>query len=238
MTKTIGKRVEAELESLPTPEARRRFLEMLAEEVTADTEPAAEELTDLESVAEAADLPIVDRRRIIEKVLAKTPFPENMPEAYWQVGRSRFVDWLLVSGWMPSCGKEPGVFERALQGYRCLWSCHWDTDNGVVGPHDLLPMPLMTDGQVIAEVEDVIARGKRSGNPTQDFECDEYGQRILDHIQAGEDEGIAEAKNFIGRRRPNYQHFIAPWLPPSRIRGELWHPHHGKPVNFRMEGAR
>lgn len=67
-----------------------------------------------------------------------------------------FNELVRLSGWQPEDGDYPGYWKHKHPGYRCLWSCNWTDDEGVIygasiAPNDELPMQ--------HELEDLAGRG-------------------------------------------------------------------------------
>jgi len=79
----------------------------------------------------------------------------------WPSGSNQNFVWMLDgAGWEIGQGPIVGVFEDRPKGERCLWSCSWDTSQGLYDPDKILPLEHMTMGQLQAEILDVLYRAR------------------------------------------------------------------------------
>jgi len=133
-----------------------------------------------------------------------------------EVGRNPFQtkknQMVVGSKWNKNDGPFPGVFDRRQAGNRCLWSAQWYTVEGMVKPDDIMPLPSMTSGEIIAEAVDLIYQ--RPGDP-------HLGRalvpRVLDYYSGlfpDPNVLMTQIIGILGPLRQSYQEFTCPWSVP------------------------
>jgi hypothetical protein len=119
-----------------------------------------------------------------------------------------FEQLLTKLDWKASDGPAPGVWSSKPEGSRCLWTCFWSTDSGLLMPDRLVTLDELTLEQAKAELADLAAQ-KRSysflahqlhealtnGRPWPNYDCDQL---------------LRSARLLL----PEY---VAPWEPPKHI---------------------
>lgn len=93
-------------------------------------------------------------------------------------------------------------FANMPAGERCAWSCKWATADGLINPVMWAALENMTEQELIAEIEDVIAR---TGE----------GKNELEILKATHDPN--PVIGFLNTRRENYPEYVLPEDPPHFI---------------------
>ena len=128
-----------------------------------------------------------------------------------------FQEMLAASGWTPESGPDVGIFENKPRGHRCLWSCKWGTQFGLVEPADLLKLEDMTSIQLLWEAADATSRAPQvgvggSGNEGAIREA----MYAIDAKSPGRE--IAILRFLLEQERLIYPEYVFPDMPPPRAR--------------------
>jgi hypothetical protein len=129
---------------------------------------------------------------------------------------------ILGSGWTNDCGEIGGVFNKAPEGYRCLWSTKWMTQTGLLEPKTWMPPDKMTKSQMVYEGLDIAAR------QTGDYQAAKVMQLLIQYQSGTMDYGWqANMQRLLEGLRHNYEEFICPWWPPpaNKIIWNVQHPY-------------
>ena len=127
-----------------------------------------------------------------------------------------FQEMLAASGWTPEDGPDVGIFENKPRGHRCLWSCKWGTQFGLVEPADLLKLEDMTSIQLLWEAADATSRAPQIGSGGSGNEG--AIREAMYAMDANTGREIAILRHLLRQDRLTYPEYVFPDMPPPRAR--------------------
>jgi hypothetical protein len=128
---------------------------------------------------------------------------------------------VLGSGWTNQDGEIGGVFNKAPEGYRCLWSCRWMTEVGLLEVEKWMPLKELTQSQLVYEALDVVVR------LPGDYLAGKLMPLLLAYQSGTKDFAwIANMRQYLQQLRGSYPEYCCPWweMDPKQVIWRAEHP--------------
>lgn len=121
---------------------------------------------------------------------------------------------LLGSGWVKKDGDFPGHFSDRAP-HACVWTCQWNTANGVIAPVDWYPLDRMTSQEIVGEGIDLLSQFPENGYLAGEL-SPLLSKYFLESIR-DPNQWIEGLKKIIRKSRVLYKDYLCVWSMPGNV---------------------